>query len=96
MCPAQAARVPAGITGSEEVLVHRELPQHAQVSEELMKLLKIATFSSAVLEEKKNSLCKMFSPIKPSFGTRVFGRKLSSAVPVSDHFAEGTSSRSLM
>lgn len=46
-------------------------------------------------EEKKDSLCKMFSPMKPSFGISGFGRKLSSAVPVSDHFAEGTSSRSV-
>lgn len=40
-------------------------------------------------EEKKNSLCKMFSPMKLSFGISGFGRKLSSAVPVSDTLQRG-------
>lgn len=32
----QAGSVPAGTTGSEEILGHGELPQRAQVSEELI------------------------------------------------------------
>jgi len=53
-----------------------------------MKWLKIPTFSTAILEENENCSAKCALPsVKPLFGISVFGRKLSSVMPLSEHFA---------